>query len=278
MAIIGLLLLLLALAVVIGIVVDNNVQVIFSLFGTTVDELTVAGLFVGGVLTAIVGVLGLWMMKVGAARSRRRRIEAARGAGTRARIDRAAGPGARATGAGQGPARGPAATRAWACRRLGATYGTRPAHDQRPECCAAAAGDSRAPARRRPAHAADAVATGRNRQPRPTSPGRPPDDRPRTGRARRHRSRRHTAGSYPHDVDEEGDQKPELNDPAGDPQLLAPGPVPGTSRRLTTARTTKRSGIRPMRSMPRCVARPASTTLCPPGAHVRVTCVVASHC
>ncbi len=76
MAIIGLLLLLLALAVVIGIVVDNNVQVIFSLFGTTVDELTVAGLFVGGVLTAIVGVLGLWMMKVGAARSRRRRIEA----------------------------------------------------------------------------------------------------------------------------------------------------------------------------------------------------------
>jgi hypothetical protein len=76
MAILGLLLLLLALALVIGVVVDNNVQVIFDVFGTTIDELTVAGLFVAGVLTGLLGVLGLWMMKVGAARSRRRRLEA----------------------------------------------------------------------------------------------------------------------------------------------------------------------------------------------------------
>ena len=76
MAIIGLLLLLLALALIIGLVVDNNVQVIFDVFGTTIDDLTVAGLFVAGVLTGLIGVLGLWMMKVGAARSRRRRLEA----------------------------------------------------------------------------------------------------------------------------------------------------------------------------------------------------------
>jgi hypothetical protein len=76
MAIIGLLLLLLALALVIGVVVDNNVQVIFDVFGTTIDDLTVAGLFVAGVLTGLIGVVGLWMMKVGAARSRRRRLEA----------------------------------------------------------------------------------------------------------------------------------------------------------------------------------------------------------
>lgn len=76
MAILGLLLLLLALALVIGVVVDNNVQVIFGVFGTTIDDLTVAGLFVAGVLTGLLGVLGLWMMKVGAARSRRRRQEA----------------------------------------------------------------------------------------------------------------------------------------------------------------------------------------------------------
>ena len=76
MAILGLLLLLLALALIIGLVVDNNVQVIFDVFGTTIDELTVAGLFVAGVLTGLIGVLGLWMMKVGAARSRRRRQEA----------------------------------------------------------------------------------------------------------------------------------------------------------------------------------------------------------
>ena len=76
MAIIGLLLLLLALALVIGVVVDNNVQVIFDVFGTTIDDLTVAGLFVAGVLTGLIGVAGLWMMKVGAARSRRRRLEA----------------------------------------------------------------------------------------------------------------------------------------------------------------------------------------------------------
>jgi hypothetical protein len=75
MAIIGLLLLLLALALVIGVVVDNNVQVIFDVFGTTIDDLTVAGLFVAGVLTGLIGVVGLWMMKVGAARSRRRRLE-----------------------------------------------------------------------------------------------------------------------------------------------------------------------------------------------------------
>ena len=74
MAIIGLLLLLLAVALVIGVVVDNNVQVIFSVFGTTIDQLTVAGLFVAGVLTGLLGLLGLWMMKVGAARSRRRRL------------------------------------------------------------------------------------------------------------------------------------------------------------------------------------------------------------
>lgn len=73
MAIIGLLLLLLALALIIGIVIDNNVQVVFDVFGTTIDELTIAGLFVAGVLTGLIGVLGLWMMKVGAARSRRRR-------------------------------------------------------------------------------------------------------------------------------------------------------------------------------------------------------------
>jgi cell division protein FtsB len=75
MAIIGLLLLLLALALVIGVVVDNNVQVVFDVFGTTIDDLTVAGLFVAGVLTGLIGVVGLWMMKVGAARSRRRRLQ-----------------------------------------------------------------------------------------------------------------------------------------------------------------------------------------------------------
>jgi hypothetical protein len=74
MAIIGLLLLLLALALIIGLVIDNNVQVIFDVFGTTIDDLTIAGLFVAGVLTGLVGVLGLWMMKVGAARARRRRL------------------------------------------------------------------------------------------------------------------------------------------------------------------------------------------------------------
>jgi hypothetical protein len=74
MAIIGLLLLLLALALIIGLVIDNNVQVIFDVFGTTIDDLTIAGLFVAGVLTGLVGVLGLWMMRVGAARARRRRL------------------------------------------------------------------------------------------------------------------------------------------------------------------------------------------------------------
>ena len=75
MAIIGFLLVLLAVALVIGVVIDNNVQVVFDVFGTTVDDLTVAGLFVAGVLTGLLAVLGLWMMKVGAARSRRRRLD-----------------------------------------------------------------------------------------------------------------------------------------------------------------------------------------------------------
>ena len=112
MAIIGLLLLLLALALVIGVVVDNNVQVIFDVFGTTIDDLTVAGLFVAGVLTGLIGVVGLWMMKVGAARSRRRRLEDARGAGARAQLDRAARHGAGATRRREGSARSAAAARA----------------------------------------------------------------------------------------------------------------------------------------------------------------------
>ena len=54
MAIIGLLLLLLALALVIGVVVDNNVQVVFDVFGTTIDDLTVAGCSWGRV-TGLIG-------------------------------------------------------------------------------------------------------------------------------------------------------------------------------------------------------------------------------
>lgn len=73
MVILGLLLVLLAAAGTTAAVVENTKPTSMVILGLTVSNLSVGGIFMAGVISALVFALGLFMMMGGAARARRRR-------------------------------------------------------------------------------------------------------------------------------------------------------------------------------------------------------------
>lgn len=75
MAVLGLLLMLAAGALTAGVVLSNTNRISAEAFGVTLSNVSVGGLFVAGVVTALVFALGLWMLLQGMRRARRRRLE-----------------------------------------------------------------------------------------------------------------------------------------------------------------------------------------------------------
>jgi hypothetical protein len=74
MAILGLILLVVAAGAVIGVFANGGTDTRLDLGLFHVDT-TVAGVFIAGVATLLIAVLGLWLLKAGLARTRRRRQE-----------------------------------------------------------------------------------------------------------------------------------------------------------------------------------------------------------
>lgn len=75
MAVLGLLLMLAAGALTAGILVSNTDKISPEAFGVSLANVSVGGLFVAGVVTALVFALGLWLLMRGLRRSRRRNVE-----------------------------------------------------------------------------------------------------------------------------------------------------------------------------------------------------------
>jgi hypothetical protein len=74
MLVIGLLLVLIALALIVGAVYDGAEPATMEAFGAELDT-TVAGVFFTGVGTTLLLFLGLWMLKAATARSRKQRAD-----------------------------------------------------------------------------------------------------------------------------------------------------------------------------------------------------------
>jgi membrane protein implicated in regulation of membrane protease activity len=74
MVVLGLLLLVLSGALAAGVVLSNTDPVSASAFGVTLSNVSVGGLFLVGVATGVVLMLGLVMLLMGAARKRSRRV------------------------------------------------------------------------------------------------------------------------------------------------------------------------------------------------------------
>jgi hypothetical protein len=74
MLVIGLLLVLIALALLVGAVYDGAEPATMEAFGAELDT-TVAGVFFTGVGTTLLLFLGLWMLKAATARSRKQRAD-----------------------------------------------------------------------------------------------------------------------------------------------------------------------------------------------------------
>ena len=74
MLVIGLLLVLIALALIVGAVYDGAEPATMEAFGAELDT-TVAGVFFTGVGTTLLFFLGLWMLKAATARSRKQRAD-----------------------------------------------------------------------------------------------------------------------------------------------------------------------------------------------------------
>jgi hypothetical protein len=74
MLVIGLLLVLIAIALIVGAVYDGAEPATMEAFGSELDT-TVAGVFFTGVGTTLLLVLGLWMLKAATARSRKQRAD-----------------------------------------------------------------------------------------------------------------------------------------------------------------------------------------------------------
>lgn len=75
MALLGLLLMLAAGALTAGVVLSNTDRTSAEVFGLTLSNLSLGGLFLAGAATALVFALGLWALLRGLARSRRRNLE-----------------------------------------------------------------------------------------------------------------------------------------------------------------------------------------------------------
>jgi ABC-type nickel/cobalt efflux system permease component RcnA len=75
MLILGFLLILGSAALTAGLVVDGSETATVEVFGTTVDNMTTATVFIGGAATMLLFLLGVWMLKSSLGRSRRKRIE-----------------------------------------------------------------------------------------------------------------------------------------------------------------------------------------------------------
>ena len=74
MIVLGVLLLVFAVLVTVGIVFGNGVAVEAELFGVSLDNVSVGGLFLVGVITGALAMLGLGLMLIGAARKRAKRV------------------------------------------------------------------------------------------------------------------------------------------------------------------------------------------------------------
>lgn len=74
----GLVLLLVSGVVTLGVALSNTDPVSASAFGVSLSNVSVGGLFLAGVVTGLVLMLGLALMVTGAARRRRRRVEVKR--------------------------------------------------------------------------------------------------------------------------------------------------------------------------------------------------------
>jgi hypothetical protein len=78
MVVLGLLLLLAATGVTLGVVLSNTDEVSASAFGVTLSNVSVGGLFLFGVIVGAVALLGVGMLLTGAARKRSHRAETKR--------------------------------------------------------------------------------------------------------------------------------------------------------------------------------------------------------
>jgi hypothetical protein len=74
MAILGLILLVVAAGAIIGVFANGGTDTRLDL-GLFHADTTVAGVFIAGAATLLIAVLGLWLLKAGLARTRRRRQE-----------------------------------------------------------------------------------------------------------------------------------------------------------------------------------------------------------
>lgn len=74
MVVLGLLLLLASGALTVGVLLQNTDAVAVAAFGQTASGLTVGGLFLAGVGTGAIAILGLTMILAGASRRRARRV------------------------------------------------------------------------------------------------------------------------------------------------------------------------------------------------------------
>jgi uncharacterized integral membrane protein len=74
MIVLGLLLLLASGALTFGVVLHNTDTVSIAAFGQTASNLTLGELFLAGVVTGALAILGLTMILAGASRSRARRV------------------------------------------------------------------------------------------------------------------------------------------------------------------------------------------------------------
>ena len=74
MVALGLILLVLCGAATAGVVMQNTDPAALSVFGQSVSGLTTGTLFLAGVITGALGLLGLMLMFAGASRRRRRRL------------------------------------------------------------------------------------------------------------------------------------------------------------------------------------------------------------
>ncbi|MCW2715976.1 MAG: hypothetical protein JWN88_3023 [Frankiales bacterium] len=78
MIVLGVLLLVLAILVAIGIVLGNGEAVRAELFGVSLDNVSVGGLFLVGLVTGALAMLGLGLILAGAARKRAKKKAARR--------------------------------------------------------------------------------------------------------------------------------------------------------------------------------------------------------
>ena len=78
MVVLGVLLLVLAVLVAVGIVLGNGEAVEAELFGVSLENVSVGGLFLVGVVTGVLAMLGLGLILIGAARKRAKRVAAKR--------------------------------------------------------------------------------------------------------------------------------------------------------------------------------------------------------